>query len=107
MVKRKLMHCWKCNKNMKQIDSKFHGFRIKAWRCLNCKEIIYAEEDIQPILQYNKFRQAKKLLTVTVGVLGKSKIFRIPKIAEQIYDIYKGEKLEFDLKPEEITIKLK
>ena len=104
MMKNKVMHCWKCNKNMKKIKDKFHGFKINAWKCFKCKEIVYDCEEIQPILQYNKLKQTKKLLT-TRGVLGKSKIFRIPKIVEQIYNIYKGEKLEFNLKPEEVIIK--
>ncbi len=42
-----------------------------------------------------------------VGILGKSKILRLPKIAEQIYEINKGEKLHFELKPEGINIKIK
>lgn len=101
------MHCWKCNKTMKRIKDKFHGFEINAWKCLKCKEVIYDEKDIQPILKYNKLKESRKDLVMKVGMLGKSKIFRIPKIAEQIYDIYKGEKFSFDLKPEEIIIKLK
>lgn len=101
------MHCWKCNKNMEKIKDKFHDFTINAWKCPQCKEIIYDEKDIQPILQYNKLKESKKKLTVTVGVLGKSKIFRLPKIAEQLYKIYKGEKFLFDLKPNEISIKIK
>ena len=92
---------------MKKVRDKFHGFDVSAWKCDNCKEIIYDEKDIQPILQYNKLKERKKDLIMTVGVLGKSKIFRVPKIAEQLYDIYKGEKFKFDLKPGEITIKMK
>jgi len=101
------MHCYNCNKDMGKIKDEFHGFKIDAWKCNGCGEIIYDEKDIQPILRYNKLKENKKLLTVTVGVLGKSKIFRIPKIAEEIYDINKGEKLKFDLKPDEMTIKFK
>ena len=92
---------------MKKVRDKFHGFDVSAWKCDNCKEIIYDEKDIQPILQYNKLKERKKDLIMTVGVLGKSKIFRVPKIAEQLYDIYKGEKFKFDLKQGEITIKMK
>jgi len=101
------MHCFNCDKDMEKIKDKFYGFEINAWKCNSCKEIIYDEEDIQPILQYNKLKESKKSLTVTVGVLGKSKVFRIPKIAEEIYGINKGEKLKFDLKPNEISIKFK
>lgn len=102
----KIMHCWKCEKDMKQIEDKFHGFKVKAWKCLKCKEIVYDEEEIQPILKYNKLKQNRKL-SATVGVLGKSKIFRIPKVVEQLYGVYKGEKLEFDLKPDEMIIKMR
>lgn len=101
------MYCWKCKIGMKKVKDKFHDFTVDAWRCPKCKEVIYDEKNIQPILQYNKLKEAKKELTITVGVLGKSKIFRFPKIAEQLYGIDKGEKLEFDLKPGEITIKIK
>lgn len=92
---------------MNRIKDIFHGFGVNAWKCSKCKEIIYDEKDIQPILRYNKLKNDKKELTVKVGTLGKSKIFRIPKIAEQLYGIDKGKKFEFDLKPNEITIKLK
>ena len=92
---------------MKKIKDKFHGFTIDAWKCNECEEVIYDEKDIRPILKYNKLKEDKKPLTITVGVLGKSKILRIPKIAEQLYNIYKGEKYEFNLKPKEITIKIK
>jgi len=101
------MHCWKCNLNMKKIKDKFHGFTVNAWKCSKCKEIIYDEKEIQPILQYNKLKGNKKELKMTVGVLGKSKILRVPKIAEQLYGIYKGDKLKFDLEPNKITIKMK
>ena len=67
---------------------------------------LYDEKEIQPILHYNKLKKENRL-RVTVGVLGKSKIFRIPKIAEHLYKIYKGEKFDFDLKPGEISIKMK
>jgi RNA polymerase subunit RPABC4/transcription elongation factor Spt4 len=101
------MHCWKCNLSTKKIKDKFHGFLVNAWKCNKCKEIIFDEKEIQPILQYNKLKEKKKELIVTIGVLGKSKIFRVPKIAEQLYDIYKGEKFKFDLEPDKITIKMK
>ncbi|MBL7147516.1 MAG: hypothetical protein ISS82_01695 [Nanoarchaeota archaeon] len=106
-MKKMKMYCWKCKTSMKKIKDKFHGFKVDAWKCTKCHEIIYDEKNIQPILQYNKLKESKKELTTTVGVLGKSKIFRIPKIAEQLYGVYKGEKLKFDLKPNEITIKIK
>jgi len=101
------MNCWKCKIDMKKIKDKFHKFTIDAWECPQCKEIIYDEENIQPILRYNKIKENKKELISTVGILGKSKIIRIPKIAEQLYEIRKGEKFKFDLKPEEIVIRLK
>lgn len=101
------INCWKCNIDMKKIKDKFHEFTIDAWECPQCKEIIYDEGNIQPILQYNKLKENKKELITTIGVLGKSKIIRIPKIAEQLYEIHKGEKFKFDLRPDEIVIKLK
>lgn len=102
-----VMHCWKCDKNMKKVKDRFHGFEINAWKCPKCKEIIYDEKDIQPILQYNKLKEKRKELIVTVGVLGKSKVFRVPKVVEQLYRINKGDKLIFELEPEEISIKMK
>lgn len=92
---------------MKRIKDTFHSFEVNAWKCPKCKEIVYDEKEIQPILQYNKLKEKKKRLTVTVGVLGKSKIFRVPKIAERLYQINKGDRLLFDLKPKEISIKIK
>ncbi len=101
------MHCWNCNTGMKKVKDSFHNFEIDAWKCPKCREIIYDEEEIQPILHYNKLKESKKMLTATVGMLGKSKIFRLPRVVEQIYGIYKGEKLKFDLRPDEIVIKMK
>lgn len=101
------MYCWKCEKDMKKVKDDFHGFVVDAWKCPKCDEIIYDEKSIQPILQYNKLKGVKKALTVTVGALGKSKIFRIPKIAEQLYGINKGEKFQFELESDRITIKMR
>ena len=101
------MSCWKCNLKMKKIKEKFHGFEINGWKCPKCKEVIFDEKEIQPILHYNKLKESKKGLFVTVGELGKSKILRLPRIAEQLYNVSKGEKLRFDLEPKQISIKMR
>ncbi len=101
------MFCWKCKKEMKRVKDNFHGFTLPAWKCPNCKEIIYDAKDIQPILEYFKMKAKKKGITATVGVLGESKIVRIPKVAEEIYKISKGDKLKLDLGPEGICIRVK
>lgn len=101
------MLCWKCKIDMKRVKDNFHGFTLPAWKCPNCKEIIYDAKDIQPVLQYNKLKGSKKGLTVTVGRLGGSKILRIPKLAEQLYGIGKGDKLRLELEPERISIRVK
>ena len=99
--------CWKCKKGMKPVKDNFHGFSVAGWKCPNCMEIIYDERAIHPILEYFKMKAEKKGITATVGVLGESKILRIPRIAEQLYKISKGEKLRLELKPEGISIKIK
>ena len=48
------LDCWKCGRQMSRVEDRFHGFRISAWKCSNCKEVIYDAADIQPILDYNK-----------------------------------------------------
>lgn len=101
----KQLNCWKCNAGMKRIKDNFQGFKINAWECPKCKDIVYDEADIQPILRYNKLKSSKKV-TSKVGILGKSKILRIPKSIEQIYSITKGEKIEFELEPEAIKLKV-
>lgn len=101
------MLCWRCKKEMKRVKDNFHGFTLPAWKCPTCKEVIYDSKDIQPILQYNKMKAAKDGITVTVGVLGDSKILRIPRVAEEIYKINKGDKLKLDLGPEGICIRVK
>ena len=92
---------------MKRVKDNFHGFTLPAWKCLVCKEIIYDAKDIQPVLEYNKRKSAKDGITITVGMLGKSKIVRIPKVAEEIYGIGKGDKLKLELGPEGICIRVK
>lgn len=102
----KTLNCWKCNISMKRITDSFHGFSVKAWKCQKCREVIYDEEDVQPILKYNKLRTSKKGLISKVGILGNSKILRIPKTIEQIYNITKGRKIEFELEREAIKLKV-
>ena len=92
---------------MMPVNDNFHGFSVKGWQCPSCKEVIYDAKDIRPILQYNKLKGSKKGLTVTVGTLGNSKIVRIPKVAEQIYKVGKGDKLRLELEPERISIRVK
>lgn len=92
---------------MRREEDFFHGFKIMGWKCPACKEVIYDAKDIQPVLQYNKLKGSKKGLTVTVGRLGGSKILRIPKLAEQLYGISKGDKLRLELEPERISIRVK
>ena len=101
------MLCWKCEREMKRVKDNFHGFTLPAWKCPGCKEIIYDGRDIQPILEYLKMKAKKGGITATVGVLGRSKIVRIPKVAEEIYKIRKGDRLKLDLGPEGICIRVK
>jgi len=101
----KKLICWNCENEMKRIKDKFQGFNVNAWKCGKCNEVIYDEEDIQPILKFNKLKSAKKVIS-KVGVLGKSKILRIPRSIEQIYDITKGKKIEFELEPEAIRLRI-
>ena len=99
--------CWKCKKAMKPIKDNFHGFSVAGWKCPECRELIYDERAIHPILEYFRMKAEKKGITATVGVLGESKILRIPKVAEQIYKISKGDRLKLDFGPEGICIKVK
>lgn len=101
----KRLTCWKCDMAMERIIDNFQGFKVNAWKCGKCKDIVYDEADIQPILRYNKLKTAKKIAS-KVGILGKSKILRIPKAIEQIYGITKGKKIEFELEPEAIKLKI-
>ena len=101
----KRLNCWKCNIVMRKIIDNFEGFKVNAWLCTKCKDIVYDEADIQPILKYNKLKTSKKVAS-KVGILGKSKIIRIPKSVEQIYNITKGKKIEFELESEAIKLKI-
>ncbi len=102
---KKNLNCWRCNVIMKRIKDNFQGFKVNAWQCTKCRDIVYDEVDIQPILKYNKLKTSRKV-TSKVGILGKSKILRIPKSIEQIYHITKGKKIEFELEPETIKLKI-
>ena len=102
---KKKLNCWKCNIVMKRIIDNFQGFKVNAWQCTKCRDIVYDEVDIQPILKYNKLKTSRKV-TSKVGVLGKSKILRIPKSIERIYNITKGKMIEFELEPEAIKLKI-
>lgn len=101
----KKLNCWKCSTIMNRITDNFQGFKVSAWECPKCKDIVYDEDEIQPILKYNKLKSSKKI-TSKVGVLGNSKILRIPKSIEQIYHITKGKNIEFELEPTAIKLKV-
>lgn len=101
----KKLNCWKCNMTMKRIIDNFQGFKVDAWQCIKCKEIVYDEEEIQPILKYNKLKNSKKVAS-KIGILGNSKILRIPKVIENLYNITKGKKIEFELEPESIRLRI-
>ena len=90
---------------MKRVVDNFHGFKVNAWQCIKCKDIVYDSSDIQPILKYNKLKASKKIAS-KVGILGNSKILRRPKSIEQIYNLTKGKKIEFELEPEVIKLKI-
>lgn len=53
------LNCWRCDAGMEKILDSFQGCKINAWECQKCKEIIYDEKEIQPILKYNKLKYAK------------------------------------------------
>ena len=101
----KKLICWKCDTGMRRIVDNFQSFQVEAWKCPKCSDIVYDEADIQPILKYNKIKDSKKV-TSKVGILGKSKIIRIPKTIEQIYNITKGKKIEFVLEPKALKLKI-
>ncbi|MBI2652779.1 hypothetical protein HYX00_04910 [Candidatus Woesearchaeota archaeon] len=101
----KRLNCWKCNAAMNRIIDNFQGFRVDGWKCPKCGDIVYDEEDIQPILKYNKIKSSKKIAS-KIGVLGNSKIIRIPKTIEQIYNLTKGKEIEFELESEAIKLKI-
>lgn len=90
---------------MNRIIDDFQGFKVDAWQCTKCKDVVYDEADIQPILNYNKLKGSKKVAS-KIGVLGNSKILRIPKVIEKLYNITKGKKIEFEIEPEAIRLKV-
>ena len=100
------MECVKCGKSMKTATELFHGFPIKGWKCPGCGEVVFGEKELQPILQYNKLRATGKGVAVKVGSLGNSTIIRVPKVAEQLYGICKGETVRLSLEPGKIVITL-
>ena len=61
----KKLNCWKCSIDMKRILDNFQGFKVHAWKCTKCKEIVYDEAYIQPILKYNKLKNSKKVTSKT------------------------------------------
>ena len=89
---------------MRRVTENFHGFPVQGWKCSRCSEVVFDEKQIQPILQYHKLQAYGKPLAVKVGSLGNSKIIRVPKIAEHIYRISKGETVSISLEPKRIII---
>lgn len=102
----KTLKCWKCETIMVRTTDTFHGFRINAWKCRKCGDVVYDAADIQPILRYNKLKTAKRVSS-KVGVLGNNKVLRIPKYIEQIYNITRGQKIEFELEPQAIKLRVR
>lgn len=67
------------------------GIKVSGWQCSSCKRIEYSD-DINKVLVIRKLQ--KHPLVVKIGVLGASKIVRLPKQLEEIISLRKGETVQ-------------
>ncbi|PIV67893.1 MAG: hypothetical protein COS08_07870 [Euryarchaeota archaeon CG01_land_8_20_14_3_00_38_12] len=98
--------CSECKKECVEIEEAFHGFIINGWKCLSCGEVIFDEEVIQPILEYNKIVKDGEKLEATLSLVGNNLAIRFPKIIEKIYHLKRRKKVSFDLKPNGIVVEV-
>lgn len=98
--------CHECEKECIKIEENFHGFIINGWKCPKCGEVIFDEEVIQPILEYNKLASSGKKLEATLSLVGNNLAVRFPKIIERIYALKRKKKVRFDLKPHGIVVEV-
>ncbi|PIU21426.1 MAG: hypothetical protein COT15_02250 [Candidatus Diapherotrites archaeon CG08_land_8_20_14_0_20_34_12] len=87
-----------CGKTAKQKDFNVQGFQVKGWQCPSCKRIEYSD-DINKVLVIRKLQ--KNPIIAKIGILGESKIVRLPKQLDEIMLIKKGELVE--IYPESLT----
>ncbi|MBU3901912.1 MAG: hypothetical protein KKE04_00910 [Candidatus Thermoplasmatota archaeon] len=55
--------CHECKKECVETEEKFHDFVINGWKCPKCGEVIFDEDVIQPILEYNKYQEKDSILS--------------------------------------------
>lgn len=98
--------CHECKKECVETEEKFHDFVINGWKCPKCGEVIFDEDVIQPILEYNKIMESGKKLEATLSLVGNNLAVRFPKIIERIYHLKRRKKIRFDLKPNGIVVEV-
>lgn len=93
-----------CGKWAKPKTFNVEGFWVRGWQCPKCDRIEYSD-DINRVLMINKLK--KQHLRVKVGVLGQSKIVRMPKELLEVVDLAKGETIDiYPESPRKIAIEV-
>lgn len=81
-----------CGKMAKKATLRYKHYEVRGWKCSACKrEYIHPEDSIK-ISRFEKIRKVR--MRVKVGVVGQSKVIRIPKELSDVYGLEKGEKVE-------------
>lgn len=93
-----------CGKESKPKTFNVGGFKVRGWECAACNSIEYSD-DINKVLMINKLK--KQHLKAKAGVLGESKIVRMPKELLGVVDLAKGEIVGIYLEsPNKISIEV-
>jgi hypothetical protein len=89
------MKCVKCDDWAEETTVVVDGFKMRAWRCSECREEYLHPEDAEKALILNKYKKGKK---VKIGKLGESTIVRIPKELAQALGFTKGTEVKIKSK---------
>lgn len=101
--RKRFARCHKCGTKMKLVDDiELSGFLVKGYRCTQCKEEVFAANEIAHILKFNK--SMKRGMTAKVFKSGNSIAIRLPKELVAVYEIEPGKELK--IKPEKHGIEL-
>jgi hypothetical protein len=81
----KSLDCYKCEKPMHLIKTKYKDFPCEAWRCTACKETMYTDEEVGKIARHFDQECLKNDYSKTAMKIGSSYGITFPKAVVDVF----------------------
>jgi len=95
--------CKKCNKKTEKGFVKKDGFKLRSWKCPDCKEIWIHPADLKEYKDFQKIKEKK--FQVKLRMVGNSYTVSIPREIVEFGDIKTDEIVRVCLdQPEKVTL---